>query len=85
MPTALLYGINALRNELLVLNPDTGQASVLGPLTGDPILASGAPSQLFDIAWSPDGRTLYAHGFAVVALASRRTVCTPWTPTPAPF
>ena len=28
MPTALLYGTNALRNELLVLNPDTGQATV---------------------------------------------------------
>ena len=45
VPTALLYGINALRNELLVLNPDTGQAVVLGPLTGDPVLATGDPSR----------------------------------------
>ena len=44
VPTAVLYGINALRNDLLVLNPDTGQAFVLGPPTGDPNLASGAPS-----------------------------------------
>ncbi len=51
---------------LLVLNPDTGQAIVLGPLTGDPNLASGAPSQLVELAWSPDGRTLYALGFGSI-------------------
>ena len=64
VPTALLYGINALRNELLVLNPDTGQAISLGSPTGDPFFASGTPSQLFDLVWAPHSRTLYAYGFA---------------------
>ena len=71
-----LYGTNRVHNELLVLNPDTGEAIALGPLTGDAGLAIGAPSQLVDIAWSPDGRTLYALAFVSVA-ALRRTGCTP--------
>jgi hypothetical protein len=63
VPTTLLYGIDALRNDVLVLNPDTGQATVLGPPTGDPFLAIGAPSKLFGLVWSPDSRTLYASAF----------------------
>ena len=66
MPTAVLYGVNVLRNDVLVLNPHTGQAFVLGSPTGDPNLASGAPSAFDALAWSPDGRTLYAHGFGFV-------------------
>jgi parallel beta-helix repeat protein len=57
VPTTLLYGLNALRNALLVLNPDTGQATVLGGL------ATELQDQSYLIAWSPDGRTLYAQGF----------------------
>ena len=63
VPTALVYGTNPVRNDLLVLNPATGQAAVLGFLTGDPHLDTGLPSQIISIAWSPDRRTLYAHGF----------------------
>jgi parallel beta-helix repeat protein len=66
VPTAVLYGINGLRNDVLVLNPDTGQAIVLGPPTGDPNLASGAPSRLSEFVWSPHSRTLYAHAFGFV-------------------
>jgi hypothetical protein len=62
VPTAVLYGTNQLRNDVLVLNPRTGQAFVLGPPTGDPNLARGAPSALNALVWAPDGRTLYAHG-----------------------
>jgi hypothetical protein len=58
VPTTLLYGLNALRNALLVFNPDTGQATVLGGL------ATELQDQILTIAWSPDGRTLYAQGFA---------------------
>ena len=63
MPTAVLYGLNILRNDLLVLHLDTGQAFVLGPPTGDPNRASGAPSTLGRFMWSPGGRTLYALAF----------------------
>ena len=63
VPTAVLYGINQLRNDVLVLHPDTGQAFVLGPPTGDPNLASGAPSTLGHVVWSPHSRTLYALAF----------------------
>ena len=63
VPKAVLYGVNVLRNDVLVLNPDTGQAFVLGPPTGDPNLASGAPSTLVTIVWSPHSRTLYALAF----------------------
>jgi Bacterial TSP3 repeat len=62
VPTALLYGTNTLHNDVLVLNPDTGQAAVLGPVTGGPNLARGAPSKLNSIVWSPADRTLYAYG-----------------------
>jgi parallel beta-helix repeat protein len=62
VPTALLYGTNTSRNEVLVLNPHTGQAAVLGPLAEDPNLTRGAPSLLDAIAWSPDSRRLYVHG-----------------------
>ena len=60
VPTTLFYGINEFRNELLILNSNTGQAAAIASLTGDAGLATGEPSQLTDIAWSPDGRTLYA-------------------------
>jgi hypothetical protein len=58
VPTALLYGLNALRNELLVFNPDTGQATVLGRRTTE------LQDQSFMIAWSSDSRALYAQGYA---------------------
>jgi hypothetical protein len=67
VPTALVYGIDRLRNALLVLNPATGQAAVLGSLNGDLHPLTGQPSQILEIAASPDGRTLYAHGFDGVA------------------
>jgi hypothetical protein len=63
VPTALVYGNNPLRNDLLVLNPATGQAAVLESLSGDPHPTTGHPSQISEIAALPDGRTLYAHGF----------------------
>jgi hypothetical protein len=66
VPTAVLYGVNGLRNEVLVLNPDTGQAFVLGAPSGDPNLASGAPSSFSPLVWSPHSRTLYAKGFGFV-------------------
>ena len=78
----LLYGTNTLRNALLGVNPDMGQATVIGSLSGDLDLATGTLSQLFALAWSLDGRTLYAQAFAIAA-ASARSVGTPWTPTPA--
>ena len=56
VPTTVLYGINRSRSELLVLNPDTGQATVIAGL------ATELLSLLLDIMWSPDSRTLYAHG-----------------------
>ena len=56
VPTAVVYGFNALRTELLVLNPDTGQAFAIGGI------ATALREQIRDIAWSPDGRTLYAQG-----------------------
>jgi hypothetical protein len=65
VPTALVHGTNA--REVLVLNPDTGQATVLGLLPGGLHPATGLPSQIFKIASSPDGRTLYAWGFDGVA------------------
>jgi len=58
VPRAIVYGLNALRTELLVLNPDTGQAFVIGGI------ATELRDQIRDIAWSPDGRTLYAQGEA---------------------
>ena len=60
VPTTLFYGINEFRNELLILNSGHRTGGCLAPLTGDAGLATGEPSQLTDIAWSPDGRTLYA-------------------------
>ena len=69
VPTAVLYGINVLRSDLLVLNPHTGQAFVLGPPTGDPNLASGAPSAFGRILWSPHNRTLYAPAGAFIGNA----------------
>jgi hypothetical protein len=69
VPTALVYGIDGLRNALLVLNPATGQAAVLGSLNGDLHPLTGQPSQIFAIAAAPDGRTLYARGFDGVAVA----------------
>jgi outer membrane protein assembly factor BamB len=56
LPTDVVYGLNALRTELLVLNPDTGQAFAIGGI------ATALGEQIRDIAWSPDGRTLYAQG-----------------------
>ena len=85
VPTTLFYGINEFRNELLILNPNTGQAAAIAPLTGDAGLATGEPSRLTDIAWSPDGRTLYALASAFFDAGPCRIGCTPWTPTPAPF
>ena len=67
VPTALVYGTNPVRHALLVLNPATGQAAVLGSLSGDPHPTTGLPSQILEIAASPDGRTLYAHGSDGVA------------------
>ena len=61
VPTAVLYGLNTLRTELLVLNPATGQATVLGAP------AAALRGLIHDIAWSPDGRTLYALGDAGVS------------------
>lgn len=61
VPATLLYGIHGLRNALLGVNPDTGQATVLGDISGDRE-ASGARSRLHASAWSPDGRTLYVLG-----------------------
>ena len=81
VPTALLYGINPLRNDVLVLNPDTGQAAVLGPLTGDPNLATGSPSQ----SSRSRGRRTAARCMRMASTNIRQTVCTPCTPTPAPF
>ena len=73
VPTAVLYGVNVLRNDVLVLNPHTGQAFVLGPPTGDPNLASGAPSTFDALVWSPHSRTLYAKAFGFVrGLAEQR-------------
>jgi hypothetical protein len=59
LPTSF-YGLNTLRTELLVLNPATGQATVLGT----PAALRGL---IHDIAWSPDGSTLYALGDAGVS------------------
>ena len=67
-----MYGTNALRNDVLGVNPDTGQATVLGALTGDPNPATGTPSQLSALAWSPDSRTLYALGFGIAAPSQSR-------------
>jgi hypothetical protein len=61
-----VYGINPLRNELLGVNPDTGQATVLGGLSGDLDPATGVLSKLSALAWSLDGRTLYALGEAFI-------------------
>jgi pyruvate/2-oxoglutarate dehydrogenase complex dihydrolipoamide acyltransferase (E2) component len=47
VPTALVYGTNTMRHDLLVLNPDTGQATVLGSLNGDPHPATGVSSVIF--------------------------------------
>ena len=85
VPTTLVYGINGLRNDLLVLNAETGQAFVLGPPTGDPFRASGAPSALFYPAWSPQRRTLYVRAFRAIRASPRSNLCSPWIPTPAPF
>jgi parallel beta-helix repeat protein len=63
MPTTLLYGTNTLRHDLLVLNPDTGQAAILGSLNGDPHPATGVPSTILNLAWSPESRILYAHSW----------------------
>jgi hypothetical protein len=63
LPTTILYGINGLRQELLVLNPQTGQARVIGVLTGNLNSAIGDQGNVTDIAWSSDFRTLYALGF----------------------
>jgi parallel beta-helix repeat protein len=64
VPTAVLYGINSARAELLVLNPDTGHATVIGALSGNLDPTFGAlGGELQDIAWTPDGRTLYTLGF----------------------
>jgi parallel beta-helix repeat protein len=71
VPTALVYGINTMRNDVLVLNPDTGQAVVLGSLARDPSLTRGVLSQLFLIAWAPDGRTLYANSFDQISRSDR--------------
>jgi outer membrane protein assembly factor BamB len=71
-----LYGVNALRNDLLVLNPPTGQAFVLGPPTGDPNLASGAPSAFGVILWSPHNRTLYALGGGFIGVDAQRRLHT---------
>jgi sugar lactone lactonase YvrE len=60
-----------MRNDVLVLNPDTGQAVVLGSLAGDPSLTRGVLSQLFLIAWSPAGRTLYANSFDQISFSDR--------------
>ena len=77
VPTAVVYGLNALRTELLVLQPATGQAFALGGIA----TRCGSSS-----ATSP-GRRTAAHcmrrgrGDSVVP---RSPGCTPWTPTPAP-
>ena len=74
VPTALLYGINALRNELLVLNPDTGQAFVLGASTGDPNLAMGRRAALRYRVVAGRPHAVCA-GLRVRSAAPRRTVC----------
>jgi hypothetical protein len=58
VPTAVVYGLNTLQTELLVLNPDTGQAFAIGNIATD------LQHLLRHTAWSPDGRTLYAQGEA---------------------
>jgi sugar lactone lactonase YvrE len=61
-----VYGTDIMRHDLLALNPDTGQATVVGRLSGDPhpAPASGEPSLIYNLAWSPESRTLYALDFA---------------------
>jgi hypothetical protein len=61
LPTAVLYGGHQLRNALLGINADTGQATVIGDMSGD-VDATGARSRLHTLAWSLDGHTLYALG-----------------------
>jgi hypothetical protein len=63
VPTALVYGTNPVRHALLVFNPDTGQATVVGSSSGAPHPDTGVPSQILNLAWAPDRRRLYATGF----------------------
>ena len=79
VPTAVLYGLNALRTELLVLNPVTGQATVIGTP------AAELRGLIHDIAWSPDGRTLYALGDADVSGFPDPCLLHTLDPTLAPF
>jgi hypothetical protein len=66
LPTTLVYGIDQLRNTLLGINPDTGQATAIGVVRGNLIPDTESLSHLDALAWSPDGRTLYALGTALV-------------------
>jgi hypothetical protein len=66
VPTALVYGTDLLRNTLLGINPDTGQATVLGVVSGDLTSATESRRSFDALAWSLDGRTLYALGTALV-------------------
>jgi hypothetical protein len=59
---------------VLVLNPDTGQAAVLGPLAEDPNLARGSPSLLISIAWSPESHRLYVHAFVNIHINRLHTL-----------
>jgi hypothetical protein len=72
VPTTLVYGINPLRNALLGITPDTGQAIVISVLNGALEPATGARSRLTALAWSLDGRTLYAPGLVPVGGAENR-------------
>lgn len=49
---AFLYASGALRNRLLLIEPETGEVTIVGPFTG-------APRPVLDIAWARDGETLY--------------------------
>ena len=83
VPTAVLYGINALRND--VAGAQSGHGAGDRPRAPDrgPEPASGAPSR----STISRGRRTAARCMrwpSGSSAASRSTVCTPWTPTPAP-
>ena len=83
LPTTLVYGTNPLRNALLGINPDTGQATVIGRRERGPGLRHRGPEPALRTS---RGRRTAARcmRWAWCRAVARRIVCTPWTPIPAP-